>query len=125
MLEEGGKFAAEVTQPLNQIGDEQGCKLDKTTHEVTPPKGFKEAYQQYVEGGWPSLSCDPEYGGQGLPHLVNQAFYEMLNSANQAWSIACLPEPLYHSTPMNNSLSDSSIGVAVPTFHSCAGSATA
>ncbi|HMC15595.1 MAG TPA: acyl-CoA dehydrogenase C-terminal domain-containing protein [Albitalea sp.] len=87
VLEEGGKFAAEVTQPLNQIGDEQGCKLDKTTHEVTPPKGFKEAYQQYVEGGWPSLSCDPEYGGQGLPLLVNQAFFEMLNSANQAWTM--------------------------------------
>ena len=87
VLEEGGKFAAQVTFPLNRNGDEEGCKLDKTTHEVTPPKGFKEAYRQYVEGGWPSLSCDPEYGGQGLPLLVNQAIYEMLNSANQAWTM--------------------------------------
>ncbi|MDO5652753.1 MAG: acyl-CoA dehydrogenase C-terminal domain-containing protein [Brachymonas sp.] len=87
VLEEGGKFASQVVFPLNLSGDAEGCKLDKTTHEVTPPKGFKEAYQQYVEGGWPALSCDPEYGGQGLPHVVNQCLYEMLNSANQAWTM--------------------------------------
>jgi alkylation response protein AidB-like acyl-CoA dehydrogenase len=87
VLEEGGKFAAEVAFPLNISGDEEGCVLDKTTHEVKAPKGFKEAYKQYVEGGWPALSCDPEYGGQGLPFVVNQAFYEMLNSANQAWTM--------------------------------------
>ncbi len=87
VLEEGGKFAAQVAAPLNQSGDEEGCRLDKTTHEVTTPKGFKEAYMQYVEGGWPALSCDPEFGGQGLPIVVNQCFYEMLNSANQAWTM--------------------------------------
>ncbi len=87
VLEEGGKFAVEVAFPLNISGDEEGCTLDKTTHEVTPPKGFKEAYAQYVEGGWAALSCDPEYGGQGLPFVVNQCFYEMLNSANQAWTM--------------------------------------
>ena len=87
VLEEGGKFAVEVTLPLNISGDEEGCTLDKTTHEVTPPKGFKEAYAKYVEGGWAALSCDPEYGGQGLPFVVNQCFYEMLNSANQAWTM--------------------------------------
>ena len=87
VLEEGGKFAVNVTFPLNISGDEEGCTLDKTTHEVTPPKGFKEAYAQYVEGGWAALSCDPEYGGQGLPFVVNQCFYEMLNSANQAWTM--------------------------------------
>ena len=87
VLEEGGKFASEVLAPLNAVGDEQGCTLDKSTHEVTAPKGFKEAYAQYVEGGWPALSCDPAYGGQGLPHVVNQCFYEMLNSANQAWAM--------------------------------------
>jgi len=87
VLEEGGKFASQVTFPLNQSGDREGCTLDQTTHEVTPPKGFKEAYQQYVEGGWPSLSCDPAYGGQGLPHLVNQAMFEMMNSANHAWTM--------------------------------------
>ncbi|KQW51620.1 MULTISPECIES: acyl-CoA dehydrogenase C-terminal domain-containing protein [unclassified Roseateles] len=87
VLEEGGKFAAEVIAPINLSGDAEGCTLDKTTHEVKPPKGFKEAYKQYVEGGWPALSCDTQFGGQGLPHLVNQFFYEMLNSANQAWTM--------------------------------------
>ncbi|WP_284213082.1 acyl-CoA dehydrogenase C-terminal domain-containing protein [Comamonas jiangduensis] len=87
VLEEAGKFAANVTFPLNISGDEEGCQLDKTTHEVTTPKGYKEAYQQFVEGGWPALSCDPEYGGQGLPFAINSALYEMLNSANQAWTM--------------------------------------
>jgi len=87
VLEEGGKFASEVLQPLNLPGDQEGCKLDKSTHAVTTPKGFKEAYAKYVEGGWPALSTDPAYGGQGLPHLLNQCFYEMLNSANQAWTM--------------------------------------
>lgn len=87
VLEEGGKFAAQVVFPLNQSGDEEGCTLDKQTHDVTAPKGFKEAYKQYVEGGWPALSCDPAFGGQGLPVTVNQCIYEMLNSANQAWTM--------------------------------------
>ena len=87
VLEEGGKFAAEVVFPLNLSGDQQGCQLDRATHEVKAPQGFKEAYAQYVAGGWPSLSCEPEYGGQGLPFVVNQCFYEMLNSSNQAWTM--------------------------------------
>jgi alkylation response protein AidB-like acyl-CoA dehydrogenase len=87
VLEEGGKFAAEVVFPLNQSGDAEGCHLDKATHEVSAPAGFKAAYARYVEGGWPALSCDPAYGGQGLPVVVNQCFYEMLNSANQAWTM--------------------------------------
>ena len=87
VLEEGGKFAAEVAFPLNQSGDAQGCTLDPVTHEVTTPTGFKEAYKKYVEGGWAALACEPEYGGQGLPHIVNQCFYEMLNSANQSWAM--------------------------------------
>jgi alkylation response protein AidB-like acyl-CoA dehydrogenase len=105
VLEEGGKFAAEVVFPLNISGDGEGCVLDPSTHEVRPPQGFKRAYEQYVEGGWPALSCDPEYGGQGLPVVINQCFYEMLNSANQAWTMypglshgayECLRE---HGTP--------------------------
>jgi alkylation response protein AidB-like acyl-CoA dehydrogenase len=87
VLEEGGKFASEVTFPLNISGDTEGCSIDQTTHAVTTPKGFKEAYQQFVEGGWAALACDPEYGGQGLPYVVNTAFYEMLNSANQSWTM--------------------------------------
>jgi alkylation response protein AidB-like acyl-CoA dehydrogenase len=87
VLEEGGKFAAEVLFPLNQSGDAEGCTLDRTTHAVSAPKGFKQAYAQYVEGGWAALSCDPEYGGQGLPITLNQCFFEMMNSANQAWTM--------------------------------------
>ena len=87
VLEEGGKFASEVLMPLNQVGDKQGCQLDIKTHEVTTPKGFKDAFAQFAQGGWPALSCDPAYGGQGLPIVVNQCFYEMLNSANQAWTM--------------------------------------
>ncbi len=87
VLEEGGKFAAEVLFPLNQSGDREGCTHDKATHSVTAPTGFKEAYAKYVEGGWPALAIEPAYGGQGLPLVVNQCFYEMLNSANQAWTM--------------------------------------
>ncbi|HYR24451.1 MAG TPA: acyl-CoA dehydrogenase C-terminal domain-containing protein [Aquabacterium sp.] len=105
VLEEGGKFASEVLAPLNLVGDVQGCVLNKETHEVKTPDGFKEAYKQYTENGWSALSADPEWGGQGLPMLVNQAIYEMLNSANQAWTMypglshgahACLEA---HGTP--------------------------
>jgi alkylation response protein AidB-like acyl-CoA dehydrogenase len=87
VIEEGGKFASQVLAPLNQSGDAEGCTLDRTTHAVTAPRGFKEAYAQYVEGGWPALSCDPAFGGQGLPQVVNQCMYEMMNSANQAWTM--------------------------------------
>ena len=87
VLEEGGQFAAEVIFPLNMSGDSEGCWLDQSTHSVTTPSGFKAAYRQYVDGGWRALSCDPAHGGQGLPFVVNQAFYEMLNSANQAWTM--------------------------------------
>ena len=87
VLEEGGKFAAEVLFPLNVSGDTEGCSLDPVSHTVTTPKGFKEAYDSYVAGGWAALSCDTAFGGQGLPLVVNQMFYEMLNSANQAWTM--------------------------------------
>ena len=87
VLEEAGKFAAEVALPINISGDTEGCTHDKVTHEVKTPAGFKAAYKSFVEGGWPALSCDPAFGGQGLPLVVNQCFYEMLNSANQAWAM--------------------------------------
>ena len=87
VLEEGGKFASEVIFPLNVSGDSEGCTLDQATHAVTTPKGFKEAYKTYVEGGWAALACDTEFDGQGLPLVVNQMFYEMMNSANQAWTM--------------------------------------
>jgi alkylation response protein AidB-like acyl-CoA dehydrogenase len=87
VLEEGAKFTQEVLFPLNHSGDREGCHFDAATKAVTTPKGFKEAYKQYVEGGWASLACDPEYGGQGLPVSLNNSFYEMLNSSNQAWGM--------------------------------------
>ena len=87
ILEEGGKFASEVVQPLNAVGDLEGCTLDTATNSVKTPTGFKAAYEQYCEAGWPALACEKEFGGQGLPHVVNQCFYEMLNSSSQAWTM--------------------------------------
>jgi alkylation response protein AidB-like acyl-CoA dehydrogenase len=87
VLAEGGKFASEVLQPLNLSGDIEGCTLDPATHEVTTPKGFKQAYQQYIDGGWAALTGDPDYGGQGLPLVASQCVQEMCNSANQAWTM--------------------------------------
>ena len=87
VLEEGGKFATDILFPLNHSGDREGCHYDAASHTVTAPAGFKQAYEQYVAAGWPSLSCDTQYGGQGLPIVLNNGFYEMLNSANQAWTM--------------------------------------
>src|SRR5690349_13498545 len=86
VLEAGGQFCSEVLQPLNAVGDREGCKLDADGN-VRTPTGFKEAYKQFVEAGWPSLGCATEFGGQGLPHVVASAFMEMMNSANQAWAM--------------------------------------
>ena len=87
VAEEAAKFTQTVTYPLNQSGDAEGCHHDKVSGAVTAPKGFKEAYAQFVEAGWPSLSCDPEFGGQGLPEVLNNVLYEMINSANQSWGM--------------------------------------
>jgi alkylation response protein AidB-like acyl-CoA dehydrogenase len=84
VLEEGAKFAENIAFPLNQSGDLEGCTFHGNGV-VTTPKGFKEAYQQFSDAGWPALSCDVSYGGQGLPRLLNNRLYEMMNSANQAW----------------------------------------
>ena len=85
VVEEAGKFSSQVIFPLNHTGDQEGCILNGT--EVTTPQGYKAAYKQYVEAGWPALSCDPEYGGQGLPVTLNNALYETLNTANLAWTM--------------------------------------
>jgi alkylation response protein AidB-like acyl-CoA dehydrogenase len=87
VLEEGGKFTSQVLFPLNHSGDREGCHLNAETREVTTPRGFKQAYEQYVKGAWPSLSCDSNFGGQDLPVVVSNSFYEMLNSSNQAWTM--------------------------------------
>jgi alkylation response protein AidB-like acyl-CoA dehydrogenase len=86
ILTEGGRFASEVLAPLNRVGDEEGC----TRHEdgsVTTPKGFKEAYDQFVAGGWTTLSAPEEYGGQNLPTVLATAVSEYLLSANQAFEM--------------------------------------
>ncbi len=81
VLEEGARLCEEVLQPLNLSGDQEGC----TWHEdgsVITPKGFKEAYQQYIENGWTGMSADPNYGGQGLPHVLMTVMQEIICSAN-------------------------------------------
>jgi alkylation response protein AidB-like acyl-CoA dehydrogenase len=86
ILDEAGKFAAEVLQPLNRVGDEVGCKRNDDGSVVTPP-GFKEAYKQFVEAGWPTLTGPEEYGGQGLPQVVGTAVTEYILSANHSFEM--------------------------------------
>ncbi|NIJ42911.1 hypothetical protein FHS78_003219 [Parvibaculum indicum] len=85
ILEEAAKLTEEVLQPLNQVGDREGCKLENGV--VTTPTGFKDAYKTLVEGGWPALVADPEYGGQGLPNSLGVIFNEMVSSANMAFGM--------------------------------------
>ena len=86
VLEEGGRFCAEVLFPLNRTGDEEGCSY-AGDGVVTTPAGFRHAWQEFTKAGWPTLTCEPAYGGQGLPLSAGMAFQEMLNSANQAWAM--------------------------------------
>ena len=86
ILEESAKFCEEVLAPLNGVGDKEGCTWSPD-HTVKTPTGFKAAYQQMVEAGWPNLMGDPEYGGQGLPAVVATAFQEMLASSNMAFGM--------------------------------------
>ncbi|NRP09399.1 MULTISPECIES: acyl-CoA dehydrogenase C-terminal domain-containing protein [unclassified Marinobacterium] len=85
IMEEGAKFAERVLSPLNQIGDQQGCQWSDGA--VTTPEGFKDAYQQFVEGGWPSLAHEEEWGGQGLPESIGIIINEMVGTANWSWSM--------------------------------------
>jgi alkylation response protein AidB-like acyl-CoA dehydrogenase len=88
ILKEAAKFASGVLDPLNHTGDEEGSQWKDGA--VKTPKGFKEAYRQYVEGGWGALPFESEWGGQGLPKLVATAVEEMLTSANMSFSLCPL-----------------------------------
>jgi len=85
VLEEAGKICAEVLHPLNRSGDEEGCTLENGM--VRTPAGFKDAYDLFREGGWTALACDPDYGGQGLPSMVNTLVSEMICSANLSFGM--------------------------------------
>jgi alkylation response protein AidB-like acyl-CoA dehydrogenase len=85
ILEEASKFASEVLDPLNYSGDQEGSQWKAGA--VTTPKGFKEAYKLYCEGGWSALSLDPAWGGQGLPKLLSTPVTEMITSANMSFSL--------------------------------------
>ena len=83
---EAGKFSEEVLAPLNAVGDQEGCQL-LDNGEVKTPTGFKEAYQEYVNGGWPALDQPSEYGGQDLPLSIGLAIREMIGTANWSWAM--------------------------------------
>lgn len=85
VLTEAGKFAQGVLDPLNRIGDQQGAQWRDGV--VTAPDGFKEAYRQFAEAGWNGLGGSPQYGGQGLPHIIAMPLQEMWNSANMAFCL--------------------------------------
>ncbi|MDO6446194.1 acyl-CoA dehydrogenase C-terminal domain-containing protein [Colwellia sp. 1_MG-2023] len=85
IFQECAKFSENELLPMNQSADKEGCTFDNG--KVTTPKGFKEAYQQYVDGGWQSLSHGIEYGGQGLPPSLGMVKSEMMGTANWSWSM--------------------------------------
>ncbi|MDO1530454.1 acyl-CoA dehydrogenase C-terminal domain-containing protein [Fulvimonas sp. R45] len=87
VLEEAGKLAEQVLAPTNAPGDAEGCHYDKATRTVTTPKGFKEAFKAFAEGGWAGLTAQEQFGGQALPGVVGIATTELFQSGNLAWSL--------------------------------------
>lgn len=85
VLEECAKLCQDVLHPLNQTGDQEGCAIKDG--QVTTPKGFKEAYKQYADGGWVGLTASPEFGGQGLPETLDYLVSEMVGSANVSFGL--------------------------------------
>ncbi len=85
ILEEAARLARDVLLPLNRSGDEEGCVLENGV--VRTPKGFKEAYDQFRDGGWCGLASDPKWGGQGLPEAVNKLTEEMISATNLSFGL--------------------------------------
>lgn len=85
IIEEAGRLCSQVLAPINRSGDEQGCTL--TDSGVVTPEGFKEAYQQFVEGGWPAFNASPDYGGQGMPKTLHVLLDEMLHASNSSFCL--------------------------------------
>ncbi|MCB1842703.1 MAG: acyl-CoA dehydrogenase family protein, partial [Halioglobus sp.] len=82
VIAEMGRFAAEVLQPTNKVGDQMGCSYDPESHAVTTPDGFREAYRQFAEAGWTALDAPIDFGGQGLPHVLKFVVDEIVCSNN-------------------------------------------
>jgi len=87
IVSEGARFCEQELAPLNRTGDIEGCVRNEEDGSVKTPTGFKEAYAQFVEGGWPSLAHNPEHGGQGLPESLGIIMSEMIGSANWSWGM--------------------------------------
>ena len=87
LLEEAARFCEGVLEPLNAVGDKEGCKHDPAGATVKTPTGFSDAYRTMVDSGWSALSVNPQWGGQGLPGVLNLAFNEMASSANMAFAM--------------------------------------
>jgi len=85
VLEQAARFTEQVLMPLNATGDRQGCRME--AGQVRTPQGLPAAYQAYVEAGWPALACTPQFGGQGLPLVLDAALQEMLFASNHAWAM--------------------------------------
>jgi alkylation response protein AidB-like acyl-CoA dehydrogenase len=102
VLEEAGRFSEQLLAPTNWPADTEGCHFDKATHSVTTPKGFKEAFKQFADGGWTGLTNPEAYGGQALPAVLGTATTEIFQSGNLAWSLyPLLSEGSTHAMEMH------------------------
>ncbi|MFC4765094.1 acyl-CoA dehydrogenase C-terminal domain-containing protein [Dyella koreensis] len=87
VVEEAGKLSEALLAPFNASGDEEGCRYDKATQTVTTPKGFKEAFKAFAEGGWTGLTQAEHFGGQALPNTIGTATTEIFQAGNLSWSL--------------------------------------